>query len=463
MYGRIGRIHFVGIGGTGMNGIAEVLLDLGYKVSGSDLATGPVTERLAARGGIIHQGHDAAHVKGASVVVTSTAVGVDNPEVRRARELGIPVIPRAEMLAELMRAKYAVAVAGAHGKTTTTSMVAGVLTAGELDPTVVVGGRVLSLGSNARTGQGQFLVAEADESDGSFLKLLPSIAVITNIDAEHLDHWTGGIDQIRAAFVEFANKVPFYGVAVVCLDDPEVLKAMPMITRRVKTYGLAVQADFVARDVRMTREGGTARLDYELVERRQSLGRIQLSVSGRHNVLNSLAAAAVGRELEVPFEKIQAGLASFTGVARRLELKGMAGDIRVIDDYGHHPTEVLVVLATLKEAFAGRVLVVFQPHRYTRTRDFHEAFGRAFHDADCLFLLPVYAAGEAPIPGADAASIAQAARGAGHKAVELVAGADEAVEKVAREARPGDVILTLGAGDVTKLGERIVARLGGGA
>jgi len=460
MYGRIGRIHFVGIGGTGMNGIAEVLLDLGYKVSGSDLATGPVTDRLAARGGLIHKGHAAEHVKGASVVVTSTAVKPDNPEVVRARELGIPVIPRAEMLAELMRNKYGIAVAGAHGKTTTTSMVAGVLTAGGLDPTVVVGGRVLSLGSNARTGQGEFLVAEADESDGSFLKLLPSIAVITNIDAEHLDHWTGGIEQIRSAFIEFANKVPFYGVAVVCLDDPEVQKALPAVTRRVKTYGLSVQADFVARDVQLHRDNGQAWIDYELVERRQLLGRIRLGVAGRHNVLNSLAAAAVGRELEIPFEQIQAGLAAYTGVARRLELKGEVRGIRVIDDYGHHPTEVLAVLGTLKEAYAGRILVVFQPHRYTRTRDLCESFGRSFHDADRIVLLPVYAAGEAPIPGADSESIVRAARGAGHKAIDAATGPEEAIQQLVAEARPGDVILTLGAGDVTRLGDLLLARLG---
>jgi len=460
VYGRIGRIHFVGIGGTGMNGIAEVLLDRGYKVSGSDLTTGPVTDRLAGRGGLIHRGHDAEHVKGASVVVISSAVRSDNPEVVRARELGIPVIPRAEMLAELMRDKYGVAVAGAHGKTTTTSMVAGVLTAGDFDPTVVVGGRVLSLGSNARTGKGEFLVAEADESDGSFLKLLPSIAVITNIDAEHLDYWTGGIEQIRAAFVEFANKVPFYGVAVVCLDDPEVQKALPAVTRRVKTYGILVQADFVARDVTLHRENGHASIDYELVERRQLLGRIRLSVTGRHNVLNSLAAAAVGRELEIPFDRIQAGLAAYAGVARRLELKGEVRGIRVIDDYGHHPTEVLAVLATLKEAYAGRILVVFQPHRYTRTRDLCEMFGGSFHDADRLILLPVYAAGEPPISGADSESIAGAARGAGHKAVEVVADSDEAIDRLVAEAREGDVILTLGAGDVTRLGDLFLARLG---
>jgi UDP-N-acetylmuramate--alanine ligase len=462
MYGRIGRIHFVGIGGTGMNGIAEVLLELGYKVSGSDLADTPVTARLRARGGLVDIGHDAAHVKGASVVVVSTAVRPDNPEVARARELGIPVIPRAEMLAELMRVKYGVAVAGAHGKTTTTSMVAHVLTAGGVDPTVVVGGRVLALDSNARVGKGPYLVAEADESDGSFLKLSPSIAVVTNIDAEHLDHYRGGLPEIRNAFIEFANKVPFYGVAIVCLDDPEVQKVLPSITRRVKTYGESVQADFVARDLQLHREDGHVGLSYEFVERRQSLGRIRMEVSGRHNVLNSLAAAAVGRELELDFTRIQEGLAAFRGVARRLERKGEAGGVRVIDDYGHHPTEAAAVLATLREAYDGRLLVAFQPHRYTRTRDFYEQFGRCFLQSDRLFLLPVYAAGEPPIPGVDSELIARSARGAGHKSVEVVSGPAELVDRIVAEARPGDVVLTLGAGDITKLGETLVARLGGG-
>jgi UDP-N-acetylmuramate--alanine ligase len=459
MYGRIGRIHFVGVGGTGMCGIAEVVLTLGYKVSGSDMARTPVTDRLAALGGVISIGHDADHVKGASVVVTSTAVGSDNPEVVRARKLGIPVIPRAEMLAELMRVKYGVAVAGAHGKTTTTSMVAAVLAAGGLDPTIVVGGRVRALESNARLGKGDFLVAEADESDGSFLKLSPSIAVITNIDAEHLDYYKGGIEQIRSAFVEFANKVPFYGVVVVCLEDPEIQKTLPSITWRLRTYGRVPQADLVGTNIVVKRNEGSPVIEFDVIERRSLLGRIRLGIIGQHNVLNSLAAVAVGRELDVSFEAIQEGLAGFQGVGRRFEFKGEARGVKVIDDYGHHPTEVAAVLAAIKEAYGTRALVAFQPHRYTRTRDLFEQFGRCFHQADRLFLLPIYAAGEPPIEGVTSERIAEAARGAGHKSVELVDGAAVLADRIAAEARPGDIVITLGAGDVTKMGDLIVKRL----
>lgn len=459
MYGRIGRIHLVGIGGTGMSGIAEVLLNQGYKVSGSDLAASPVTERLVGLGGTVSIGHAAEHVAGASVVVISSAVKPDNPEVVRARALGIPVIPRAEMLAELMRMKYGVAVAGAHGKTTTTSMVAAVLAAGGLDPTVVVGGRVRALGANARLGSGEFLVAEADESDGSFLKLSPSIAVITNIDAEHLDHYRGGLDEIRAAFVEFANKVPFYGVVVVCLDDPEVRTALPGITRRLRTYGLVAQADLVAANLAVRNEGGSPWSVFDVIERREPLGTIRLPAAGRHNVLNALAAVAVGRELEVPFEKIQAALAGFQGVARRFEFKGEARGVRVVDDYGHHPTEVAAVLSTIKEAYGARALVGFQPHRYTRTRDLAAAFGHCFHEADHLFLLPIYAAGEAPIEGVSAECILEAARNAGHKSVEMVPDLKQLVERIVAEARPGDIVVTLGAGDITRAGDEIVRRL----
>lgn len=459
MYGRIGRIHFVGIGGTGMNGIAEVLLTLGYKVSGSDMSASAVTERLTTLGGLVSIGHRAENVRGCSVVVISSAVKADNPEVMEARAMGIPVIPRAEMLAELMRVKYGVAVAGAHGKTTTTSMVAAVLTAGGLDPTIVVGGRVKSLGSNARLGEGDFLVAEADESDGSFLRLTPSIAVITNIDEEHLDYWKGGITEIRAAFVEFANKVPFYGVTIVCLDDPEIQKALPGITRRLRTYGMVAQADLVARDLQFLKNGGTPTLSFEVIERRAPLGRAELRVPGQHNVLNALAAIAVGRELELPFEVIRQGLADFQGVGRRFEPRGEARGVRIFDDYGHHPTEVAAVLRTVKESYGGRTLVAFQPHRYTRTRDLIEQFGRCFHQADHVYLLPIYAAGEAPIPGVNSEKILEACRAAGHKAVDLVKDQAELADRLAAEARPDDIILTLGAGDVTKAPDVILARL----
>jgi UDP-N-acetylmuramate--alanine ligase len=459
VYGRIGRIHFVGIGGTGMSGIAEVVLNLGYKVSGSDMAATPVTDRLRELGGIVSIGHDAENVKGASVVVISSAVRPDNPEVVQARLRGIPVIPRAEMLAELMRVKYGVAVAGAHGKTTTTSMVSAVLAAGGLDPTIVVGGRVRALGTNARLGKGDFLVAEADESDGSFLKLSPSIAVITNIDAEHLDYYKGGIEQIRAAFVEFANKVPFYGVVIACLDDREVQNVLPGITRRLRTYGRSPQADVVAANVKIQRHPNGPVTEFDVIERRSPLGRISLGVIGQHNVLNSLAAVAVGRELEEPFGTIQDALAGFEGVGRRFELKGEARGVKVIDDYGHHPTEVRAVLAALKESYGGRVLVAFQPHRYTRTRDLFESFGHCFHQADRLFLLPIYAAGEPPIPGVTSEKISEAVRGAGYKAVENVDGPKDLVSRITAEARPGDIIVTLGAGDVTKIGDQIVQRL----
>ncbi len=461
MYGRIGRIHFVGIGGTGMSGIAEVLLTLGYKVSGSDLHASPATERLRSFKGEIEIGHRADNVKGASVVVTSTAVSRDNPEVVEARRLGIPVIPRAEMLAELMRVKYGVAIAGSHGKTTTTSMVGAVLEAGHLDPTIVVGGRVRSMGSGARLGKGPFLVAEADESDGSFLKLTPSIAVITNIDAEHLDHYTGGIDEIREAFITFANKVPFYGVNVVCLDDPEIQKALPAIGRRIRTYGQVAQADLVARNVTLGLDGPAPKLEFEVVERRTPLGTITLSVMGRHNVLNALAAVAVGRELEVPFEAIREGLLAFEGVGRRFEDKGEVRGIRIIDDYGHHPTEVKAVLSTVREVYRSRTLAAFQPHRYTRTRDLATVFGSAFHDADHLFLLPVYGAGESPIEGVSSELIRSACHDAGHKNVEVVTDPGHLAERMAAEARAGDVIVTLGAGDITKAGDLILERIGG--
>lgn len=460
MYGRIGRIHFVGIGGTGMSGIAEVLLTLGYKVSGSDLSETSVTERLTTLGGEVVIGHRSENVRGCSVVVISSAVKADNPEVVEARAMGIPVIPRAEMLAELMRVKYGVAVAGSHGKTTTTSMISTVLTAGGLDPTIVVGGRVKHLGSNARLGEGDFLVAEADESDGSFLRLSPSIAVITNIDEEHLDYYRGGIAEIRAAFVEFANRVPFYGVCIVCLDDPEIQKALPGITRRQRTYGLLAQADLVARNLVVKRDNGVPRTEFEVVERRELLGTASIPVPGRHNVLNALAAIAVGRELELPFETIAAALAGFEGVGRRFEFRGEAGGVKVFDDYGHHPTEVAAVLNTVKDGYAARTIVAFQPHRYTRTRDLVEQFGRCFHHADQLYLLPIYAAGEAPIEGVTSERILEACRAAGHKAVDLVADQAELAERIAAGARPGDIVVTLGAGDITKAPDLIVRRLG---
>jgi UDP-N-acetylmuramate--alanine ligase len=457
MYGRTHRIHFVGVGGIGMSGIAEVLLNLGYQVSGSDLRAGETTDRLSSLGGRIFLGHEAANVEGAQVVVYSTAVKPDNPELLAARAHGIPVIPRADMLAELMRMKYGVAVAGSHGKTTTTSLVAAVLARGGLDPTIVVGGRLQSIGSNARLGRGQFLVAEADESDGSFLRLSPAVAVITNVDREHLDHH-GSLEELRQAFVYFANRVPFYGVTLLCADDPQVRGLLPQVTKRTVLYGTAADAAVRAEDVRFDASGATFRVIVDGAER----GPVRLSLPGLHNVRNALAAVAVGLELEVAFPHIVSGLEGFRGVGRRFELRGEAGGVRVVDDYGHHPTEVAATLAAARGVTSGRVLVLFQPHRYSRTALLHREFAASFGDADRVWVLDVYAAGEAPIPGVSARSIVDSAAAAGQGHVAYAPDAARAVEEAAREARPGDLVLTLGAGDVWRLGERVLERLRAG-
>src|SRR6266540_3354220 len=386
---KIQHIHFVGIGGSGMSGIAEVLLNLGYTVSGSDLRRSSVTDRLVSLGARFAEGHAAVRLRGAHVVVTSTAARPDNPEVLEARRAGVPVIPRAEMLAELMRLKYGVAVAGSHGKTTTTSMVAMVLDRGGLDPTVVVGGRLAVLGSGARLGRGDFMVAEADESDRSFLNLSPTIAIVTNIDREHLDTYKDLAD-VQEAFLGFLNKVPFYGAGVVCLDDGPIQDILPRVERRIVTYGLSPQAQVSARDVRL-RPSGAA---YLASAGERTLGEIELDVPGAHNVLNSLAAVAVGLELAVPFESIRQGLAAFTGVDRRFQIRGEAGGVLVVDDYGHHPTEIRATLETLRgRAGSRRTVVLFQPHRYTRTQHLWDEFCRAFHLADLLFLVDIYPAG----------------------------------------------------------------------
>jgi UDP-N-acetylmuramate--alanine ligase len=453
MYGRTHRIHFVGIGGVGMCGIAEVLLNLGYQVSGSDLRSGEATERLSGLGGRIFLGHEAANVEGAQVVVYSTAVKSDNPEVAAARAQGIPVIPRADMLAELMRMKYGVAVAGSHGKTTTTSLVAAVLARGGLDPTIVVGGRLQSTGSNAKLGHGQFLVAEADESDGSFLRLSPAVSVITNIDREHLDHY-GSLEELRQAFVYFANRVPFYGVSILCADDPQVRGILPQVTKRHLLYGTAPDAALRAEDVRLDPQGAT----FRVVSDGRELGPVRLALPGLHNVLNALAAVAVGLEIEVAFSHIVEALGAFRGVGRRFETRGEVGGVKVVDDYGHHPTEVAATLAAARAA-GGRVLVLFQPHRYTRTALLHREFGACFGDADKVWVLDVYAAGESPVPGVTARTIVQSAEALGHRHLVHAGDAGTAVEEVAREARPGDLVLTLGAGDVGKLGDQVLARL----
>jgi UDP-N-acetylmuramate--alanine ligase len=452
----IRHVHFVGIGGSGMSGIAEVLLNLGYQVSGSDLKLSDTTRHLAALGARVEGGHAAGHVEGAHVVVTSTAVRGDNPEVREARRRGIPVIPRAEMLAELMRLKYGVAVAGSHGKTTTTSMVALVLDRGGLDPTVVVGGRLGVLGSGARLGKGDFMVAEADESDRSFLKLSPTLAVVTNIDREHLDTYRDLAD-LQEAFLGFANKVPFYGCAVLCLDDPPVQDLLPRVERRVVTYGLTPQASVSARDLEIAPLGSsyTATLDG------QALGAVSLEVPGAHNVANSLAAVAVGVNLEVPFAAIRDGLAAFTGVDRRFQVRGEAGGVLVIDDYGHHPTEIRVTLETLRRrAGERRTVVLFQPHRYTRTRALWDEFGRAFHQADRLLVTDIYPASEEPIPGVTAEGLAHAIVEHGHRDADYAGDLARATARLAEEVRAGDVVLTLGAGNVWTAGEELLRRRG---
>jgi UDP-N-acetylmuramate--alanine ligase len=458
MFKRYQQIHFVGIGGSGMSGIAEILLNLGYRVTGSDQRRNEAIERLERLGAKVFIGHEPSHVYGAHVVVYSSAVSRDNIEVQVARQRAIPVIPRAEMLAELMRLKYGIAVAGTHGKTTTTSMIGAVLAEGRLDPTIVVGGRITSLGSNARLGQGEYLVAEADESDGSFLKLAPTIAVVTTVDAEHLDHYET-LDAIREAFVAFVNKVPFYGAAVLCLDQPNIQLLLPRIAKRVITYGLESGADLVARRLHLS--GLTSR--FEVFQRGTALGECTLQVPGRHNVLNALAAIAVAVDLEIPFLTIQKALAGFAGVQRRFQVIGQADNVTVVDDYGHHPAEIRATLAAAKAGFDRRVVVVFQPHRYTRTLHLYQEFLTAFNQADALVVMDIYPAGETPIEGVTASDLADAIRAHGHRDVTYL-GRDRArvIEHVIDISRPGDLVITLGAGDVGHLGPDLLRRLGAG-
>ena len=451
MYGRIRHIHFVGIGGTGMSGIAEVLLNMGYDVTGSDLSRNESTERLERFGGIIFEGHAASNVDGADVVVVSSAVRPENPEWRRALELKIPVIPRAEMLAELMRLKFGIAIAGAHGKTTTSSLVATVLSHGGLDPTLVVGGRLRALRTGARLGTGKFLVAEADESDGSFLQLTPTITVITTIDEEHLDFYHD-IGEIQDAFVTFAQKVPFYGLVVACSDDSKVREILPRLTKRVSTYGLGEQAELRAVDIRPRGYGSF--FTVELLGER--LGTVELRVPGLHNVRNALAAIAVGHELAIPFGAIRNGLSSFEGVSRRFEVRSETGGITVVDDYGHHPTEIEAVLATARQVHPGRVLAVFQPHRYTRTAALCERFGAAFRDADVAVITEIYAAGEHPIEGVTGSLVSDAIRATGHKDVTFVGEREALIRHLRTIIRPGDMVITLGAGDIWKIGAALV-------
>lgn len=447
------RIHFIGIGGIGMSGIAEILLTMGYAVSGSDLRRSPVTERLVGMGARVFEGHVAANAAGADVVVTSSAVGRENPEVLEARARKIPVIQRAEMLAELMRLKYGIAVAGMHGKTTTTSMVASVLAAGGLDPTVVVGGRVNALGSNARLGNSQYLVAEADESDRSFLKLSPVLAVITNLDREHMDCYRDMAD-VEAAFLEFMDRVPFYGASVACVDNAALRALLPQVRRRLYTYGESADADF---QVRMLARNGVGFSRFEVSYRGTTLGPFLLHVPGRHNVMNAAAAVAIGVQLGIAPEQIAAGLDGFRGVDRRFQVKGTVRGVTVVDDYGHHPTEIVATLKAAKECEYGRVLVLFQPHRYTRTRDLMREFAEAFADADRVEVLDIYAASEEPIAGVTADSLVRAI---GRTEVRYARSVAEGVDALVREAREGDVILTMGAGSVSQAAGLMLEKLG---
>jgi len=454
MYGNIKRIHFVGIGGIGMSGIAEVLLNLGYKVSGSDLRSSEITERLTSLGGEIFYGHAGENVEGADVVVISSAVHGDNPEVVEAHERLIPVIPRAEMLAELMRMKYGIAIAGTHGKTTTTSMVSTLLGYAGVDPTIVIGGRLDSIGSNAKLGQGKFLVAEADESDGSFLKLSPIIAVVTNIDADHLDFYSG-INEIKDTFAEFINKIPFYGLAVLCLDSENVAAIIPRMKKRFISYGLSRQADFRASDIRLS--GNTT--SFIAHYKGERLGEVSFQMPGAHNVLNALAAIAVAMELNVPFSVIQEGFRDFGGVGRRFQIKGEIGDIMVVDDYGHHPAEIKATLAAAKGGWDRRLVVVFQPHRYTRTKELFDDFVTSFYDADLLILTDVYPAGEAPIPGATAEALWQSIKKHGQKEASYIADREAIAGHLLEIVKPGDIVLTLGAGNVWQVGEALLKAL----
>ncbi len=442
-----------------MSGIAEVLLTMGYKVTGSDLHASETTRRLEELGGSIFIGHQESNVGDAQVVVISSAVAASNPEVVIAKAHQIPVIPRAEMLAELMRLKFGVAIAGAHGKTTTTSMVANVLAQAGLDPTMVIGGKVNALGSHARLGRGDLLVAEADESDGSFLRLSPTIVAVTNLDREHLDHY-GSMERINECFLEFINKIPFYGLAVLCADDERLRALFPSIVKRYQTYGLhereGAPLDFKGTDIALKQSGAEFRAYF----RGKNLGPFRLAVPGIHNVSNALAAIAIGLELEVPVDLIRRGLAAFTGVERRFHLRGETDGIMVVDDYGHHPTEVKATLAAAKQGWSRRIVVLFQPHRYTRTRDCIGDFAHAFDDADAVFMTEVYPAGEQPIPGVSGAILADTVRSAGHPSVTFIEQKETLPDQVLPFLKSGDLVLTMGAGDIWKAGTGILARLG---
>ncbi len=449
------HVHFTGIGGIGMSGLAMVLHNLGYTITGSDQKFSATTDRLVSLGIKVYEGHTAANVTGAKALVVTSAASADNPELLEARRLGIPIIPRGELLAELMRLKYGIAIAGSHGKTSTTSMTAAILAYAGLDPTVVVGGKVGMLdGGNARLGKSDFLVVESDESDGSFLKLAPILAVVTNIDREHLDHYHS-IEEIRAAFRDFVNKVPFYGAAVLCLDDENVQQILPEVKRRTITYGFSAQADLQIVDA----DCGHFVSSWKLRLRGEDLGTFQVRVPGVHNVLNATAAIALADELDVPQDVIRRGLLEYTGVDRRFQLKGEEGGVTVIDDYGHHPTEVRATLAAARLCKFGRIHVIFQPHRYTRTQHLMDDFARSFHQAEAVYLLDIYAASEAPIAGVTAEALVSRLQDFGHRGAQYCGTMEAAVEAAAAAAQPGDLILTLGAGSVWQAGDKLLSRL----
>jgi len=451
---RVKGIHFVGIGGIGMSGIAEVLLNLGYRVSGSDLGESDTTLRLGKLGAEVAIGHRRENLRDADVVVGSSAGRSDNPEVLAAQERAIPVIPRAEMLAELMRMKYGVAIAGTHGKTTTTSMIATVLAHGGLDPTAVIGGKLNIFGSNAKLGQGELLVAEADESDGSFLKLSPTIAVVTNIDPEHLDHYRD-LEEIQKAFLEFINKVPFYGLAILCLDHENVQALIPQVKKRYVTYGLSSQANYRADQISF--QG--AETSFLVFENDRELGQVSIQMPGMHSVYNALATIAAALELDLKFSSVQEALRSFSGVQRRFQIKDEPGGIMIVDDYGHHPAEIKATLSAAKSGWGRRTVVVFQPPRYPRTRDLLREFFTAFNQADVLFLLDIYPAGEDPIPGVKAENLYEGIKGHGHKDITLIHDKRDVLNHLLLRLKPGDMVITLGAGDVWKIGEGLIQEL----
>lgn len=463
MFRKIQHIHLVGIGGSGMSGIAEVLLTLGYRVTGSDIGYSESIRRLEELGGTIHIGHQESNVEGAQVVVVSSAIAPSNPEVRAARAKVIPVIPRAEMLAELMRLKFGIAIAGAHGKTTTTSMVASILAQAGLDPTFVIGGKVNAMGTHARLGRSDLLIAEADESDGSFLRLSPSLVVVTNMDREHLDHY-GTMEGLQEAFLQFINKIPFYGLAIVCADDPWIRGLLPRVVKRYHTYGMSdfsgvLTPDLFATEIEMKALGVEFRAHF----RDQKLGPFRIRLPGVHNVANALGAIGVALELDVPVDLIRAGLASFSGVERRFQIRGETHGIVVVDDYGHHPTEITATLAAARAAWQRRLIVVFQPHRFSRTRDLACEFAKAFQEADVVFVMDIYPAGELPIPGITGEMLVDRIRASGHAAVHWMNSDPGLVSRLREELREGDILLTLGAGDVWKIGKEVLEALEAGS